>query len=355
VLIEGVLAGDRPVPLAETIVIPPGRGKLEIDFTACNLVAPQRESFRYKLEGFDETWTSTSRTRAAYYTNLPPGRYRFRVVASDGGSPVNASEASISLVWRPAFYQTPWFYTLCAAGVAGLVWGALLLSARQTRARYAVLLVERTRLAREMHDTVIQGCVGVSTLLEAASRFQRSNLEEASQLLDQARAQVKVTLDEARHAVWDLRHAPAADSSISTLCELAQKLGREHRIDIQTEIVGERVPLDPVADRTLLLVGREALRNAVSHAQPSRIAVRIVFSASEVRLEVRDDGTGFDLAGNSTGENGHFGIVGMRERVEQIGGSFRLDTHLGGGTVVVVRIPLVRRRAVADVAADIEL
>src|SRR5260221_89718 len=104
--IERVLAGDRPVPMSQTIVIPPGRGKLEIDFTACNLVAPQRESFRYKLEGFDETWTSTSRTRAAYYTNLPPGRYRFRVVASDGGSPVNASEASISLVWRPAFYQT---------------------------------------------------------------------------------------------------------------------------------------------------------------------------------------------------------------------------------------------------------
>src|SRR5260221_6067021 len=110
-----------------------------------------------------------------------------------------------------------------------------------------------------------------------------------------------------------------------------------------------------VADRTLLLVGREALRNAVAHAQPSRIVVRIEFSASEVGLEVRDDGTGFDLAGNSTGENGHFGIIGMRERVEQLGGSFRLDTRPGGGTVVVVRIPLVRRRAVAAICADIQL
>ena len=340
VLIERVLAGDRPIPLPGDIVIPPGRGKLEIDFTACNLAAPQRESFRYKLEGFDETWTSASRTRAAYYTNLPPGRYRFRVLASDAGSPLNASEASIWLVWRPAFHQTAWFYTLCAAGLAGLIWAALGLHARQTRARYALLLIERTRLAREMHDTVIQGCVGISTLLEATSRFQRSNLEEASKLLDQARAQAKATLEEARNAVWNLRHASADDSSISRLCELAQKLGREKSIPIDTEISGDRVPLDPLTDRTLLLVGREALRNAVSHAQPSRIMVRIVFKSSEVGLEVRDDGAGFDLASSTTGESGHFGIIGMRERIEQLGGSFRLDSSPGSGTIVVACIPL---------------
>jgi ligand-binding sensor domain-containing protein/signal transduction histidine kinase len=352
VLIEKVLAGDRPVPLSGEVVIPPGHGKLEIDFTACNLGAPQRESFRYKLEGFDETWTSASRYRAAYYTNLPPGRYRFRVLASDAGSPLNPPEASLAFVWLPAFYQTAWFYALCAAGLAAIVWAAAILHARQTRARYALLLAERTRLAREMHDTVIQGCIGVSTLLEAASRLQRSNLTEAGDLLDHARAQVRTTLEEARNAVWNLRHASEADSSISRLCELAQKLGRERNMRIETEITGERVPLDAMTDRTLLLVGREALRNAVSHAQPSRVAVRIDFKSSEIGLEVRDDGAGFDVAGNATGDHGHFGIIGMRERVEQMGGSFRLDSSPGGGTQVVASLPLVRRAA-GDVESDI--
>jgi signal transduction histidine kinase len=189
--------------------------------------------------------------------------------------------------------------------------------------------------------------VGISTLLEATSRFQRSNLEEASKLLDQARAQAKATLEEARNAVWNLRHASADDSSISRLCELAQKLGREKSIPIDTEIMGDRVPLDPMTDRTLLLVGREALRNAVSHAQPSRIKVRIVFKSSEVGLEVRDDGAGFDLAGSTTRESGHFGIIGMRERIEQLGGSFQLDSSPGGGTIVIASIPLGNGHAAA--------
>jgi ligand-binding sensor domain-containing protein/signal transduction histidine kinase len=347
VLIERILAGDRPIPNSGDIVIPPGRGKLEIDFTACNLAAPQRESFRYKLEGFDEGWTSASKTRAAYYANLPPGSYRFRVQASDAGSPSNLSEASIPLVWRPAFYQTAWFYALCGSGLAGLIGAALWLNAKQTKARYAVLLIERTRLAREMHDTVIQDCVGISTLLEAASRFQRTNLDEAGKLLDHARAQAKATLEDARNAVWNLRHASEADSSISTLCELAQKLGREKNMRIETKIMGERVPLDAATDRTLLLVGREALRNAVSHAQPTRIAVRITFHSSEVGLEVRDDGPGFDPASNASGENGHFGIIGMRERVEQLGGWFRLESSPAAGTMVAARIPLVRLRTIA--------
>ncbi len=339
VLIERVLADDQVVPLGSDVVTPHGHGTVQIDFTACNLAAPQRESFRYKLEGFDERWTSPGKSRSAYYTNLPPGRYRFRVEASDTGSPGNATEASFILISRAPFYQTVWFYTLCALALSVLVWFGLWLNARQARARYAVLLAERTRLAREMHDTVIQGCVGISTLLEAAVKCQRSNLEEAFNLLDNAREQVQSTLEEARQAVWNLRHDLGHESAISKLRGLAQKLGRENGLLIHTEVAGKRAPLDPQTDRTLLLVGREALRNAVAHAKASRIDIRVSFGASEVCLEVTDDGIGFNPV-CCAGDDRHFGIVGMKERVAQAGGRLELTSQPGQGTKITARLPL---------------
>jgi signal transduction histidine kinase/ligand-binding sensor domain-containing protein len=337
VLIEKIVAGGRVLPLSPKVSIPPGRGSLEIDFTACFLLAPQRLSFRYKLEGFDDDWNPAAKSRTAHYTNLRPGWYRFRVMAGDAGAPAQTSEASMVLVWSPAFYQTNWFYGLCLAAAILLVWAALRIYTHEAKARYAVLLNERLRVAREMHDTVIQGCVGVSALLEAASRFQRTDREEANRLLDQAKEQVKTTLNEARQAVWNLRHASVGQTALTTLSDLAQKLGKENGINIDLRVVGQSRALEPGVDRTLLLVAREALRNAVSHAAAKQIEMRIVFQPSAVRLEVTDDGHGFE---SQRMLEGHFGIVGMRERVEQLGGEFVLASHPGEGTVVTARLPL---------------
>jgi len=338
VLIEKIVADDQAIPLSSEITIPPGHGRLAIDFTLCELVNPQRIGFRYKLENFDDQWTTALRGRSAYYTNLPPGHYRFHVVASDAASS-SVSEAFVSLNLRPAFYQTGWSYALLvlAAGIAAS--GGLALYARQTRARYALLLTERTRLAREMHDTVIQGCVGVSTLLEAAARFKDLDAVEAETLLDQARIQANSTLEEARQAVWNLRHPEAAESSITMLFDLARKLGVEHGIQIETEIAG-RGSLDAETDRAFLLVGREALRNAVVHAKPGHISLRVSLAPSEDYLEVADDGPGFSAEREEAGQNLHFGIVGMRERVEKLGGVFSIVTSPGSGTRIVARIPL---------------
>jgi len=341
VLIESVSAADTALPLSGEVSIPPGRGRLQIDFTACNLIAPQQVSFRYRLESFDGAWTVASRQRSAYYSSLPPGHYRFRVVAEDTGTgSASSSEASLAIYVRPAFYQTGWFYSLLAALGIGGVWAGLWLYARQTRSRFTLLLNERTRLAREMHDTVIQGCVGVSTLLEAASRFLRTDAAEAAHLLAQARSQVRETLEEARQAVWDLRHSAGNRSPIADLFDLARNLGKEYGVMVETEIVGASVPPDLLAERALLLVGREALRNAVSHGSPSRISVRIAFEPQCVRMEVRDDGEGFDACAARLESQGHFGIVGMRERVEQAGGAFTLSSQPGKGTLVAVSVPL---------------
>jgi ligand-binding sensor domain-containing protein/signal transduction histidine kinase len=351
VFIERLVADGRPTPVVgREMRIAPGLGRLAIDFTTCNLAFPQRESFRYRLEGFEETWTQATRVRTATYTNVPPGRYRFRVLATEAGSPSPASEATLTLDFQPALHQTAWFYGLCGLAGIGLVWAAFWLHSRQTSARYALLLAERTRLAREMHDTVIQGCVGVSTLLEASSRFQRTNLEEANNLLGQARAEVKATIDEARQAVWNLRQMNGDDSSIPILFNLARKLGRENAIHTETETIGETVPLDLTTDRTLLLVGREALRNAVAHGRAARITVRLIFSPGEARLEVQDDGVGFDPA-DACQESGHFGIIGMRERVEQAGGTFAIKSHPGHGTLVAATMPLKGQPARDDSSA----
>src|SRR6185369_2119027 len=187
VLIDAITADEEPVPLSGEIRIPPGHGKLEIHYTASSLLSPERTRFQYVLENFDDKWSTGSSDRVAHYPNLPHGRYRFRVVATDSLAPRQVSEASLSFVWEPHLYETRWFYGLCAALAATCGWIGLRIYAQQTKARYDLLLSERTRLAREMHDTVIQGCVGVSTLLEAASGFHPTATDRMKELLDHAR------------------------------------------------------------------------------------------------------------------------------------------------------------------------
>jgi ligand-binding sensor domain-containing protein/anti-sigma regulatory factor (Ser/Thr protein kinase) len=342
VLIEKIEADSRTIPLAGTVRIPPGHGRLQIDFTLCDLVSPQRVSFRYKLESFDENWTLALRNRSANYTNVPPGDYTFHVIASETGSPSSASEAVLKLRLEPAFYQTSWFIGLLVLGVAGAVWGGFAFFARQTRSRYQLLLAERTRLAREMHDTVIQGCVGVSTLLEASAGFRTIDKSEADKLIDQARLQATRTLEEARDAVWDLRHPQPAESAVAVLFDLARGLAAEHRIEIDTRVEGSGSP-DRDLERTILFVGREALGNAITHAKPARIGICVSYTPFDVSLEVTDDGIGFDARRQTPAESRHFGLIGMRERVETAGGSFRIESRPGEGTKVLARIPTVQQ------------
>ncbi|MES1256992.1 MAG: ATP-binding protein, partial [Acidobacteriota bacterium] len=350
VLIESVVADDRPIPISSRIVIPPGRGKLEIDYTSPDLQSPDHVTFRYRLEGFDEAWTPSPKGRAAYYTNLPPGHYRFHVVARDGARPELTTEATLPIVWEAHYYQSLWFYALLAV-LAGLcIWAVFRFYARQTKARYALVLAERTRLAREMHDTVIQGCVGVSTLLEAARSMPPSAQSKAAELIERAAVQVRLTVNEARDAVWDLRHSGIGQTEenieqptdvVQTLESYARQVEASEGIRVRAEFAGVPEPLGSTADRNLLLVAREAIRNAVAHARPAGIHVSLRFDPGEVRLEVADDGRGFNL--DATRGNGHYGIIGMRERVEQSGGVFRLTSKPGQGTRVVATLPVRKK------------
>jgi signal transduction histidine kinase/ligand-binding sensor domain-containing protein len=343
-VINRVVADGRDVPPSGEVALPPGGGKLEVHYSAIRLRSPERVRFKYKLEGFDEDWTEATSRRVASYTNVPPGRYRFRVVAFEMDQPRATSEASLSIRWRPRFYRAPWFYALCLVSLAGAVWVAHKLRMRQAHARFAAVLEERGRLAREMHDTLIQGCTGISVLLEAALSLKNSAPEMKSKLLENARDQVRATIDEARQAVWNLRSTPAAGDIGQRISEIAQQIGLRSGVAIDCDTNGAPATLDPETGHHLLLVVREALDNAVRHGHPSRVSVRLEDQRGGLRVRIRDDGCGFVPETASQPGAAHYGIVGMRERIESLGGTFVLESARGRGTTVEFTLPIERRK-----------
>jgi len=241
---------------------------------------------------------------------------------------------------RPQFHQTGWFYALAVLAACAGVAGVVLYQERQARERYNLRLAERTRIAREMHDTVVQGCVGVSTLIEAAVGSARSDQDSMMECLDNARIHLRLTLDEARQALTDLRHNSFENGLSGALGELARTVGSEKGLPVTLEVTGPETRLEESTNRTLLLITREAIRNAIYHGAPAGVAVRLTFGTSFVRLDVQDDGCGFEPVSACLAAEGHFGILGMRERMEQLGGSLEVTSSPGKGTTVTARLPL---------------
>lgn len=340
VRIESVLVDNQSRPLSDTIVIGPGQRRVEIEFTACTLRSPERVAFRYKLDDVDAKWMAAANRRSANYYDLPAGTFHFQVIAHDGSAGGESSEASFSLVVRPYFYQTAWFYGLAAGVVFLTVFAIFRFQVRQTRIRYNLRLAERTRIAREMHDTLVQGCVGVSTLIEAAVGSARSDPDQMLEWLDNARIHLRMTLDEARQALADLRHDSFENGLASALSDLTRNVSDEKGIAVSLEVEGDPVHLPDSTNRALTLVAREALRNAVAHAKPSSVRVRLSFASSVIRMGIEDDGCGFAPSAQRLAEDGHFGILGMRERMEQIGGSLEVSSSSGKGTTVGATLPL---------------
>jgi signal transduction histidine kinase len=342
--VESVLADDHPVRLDDRLVIPPGNRKLQIDFTACSLLSADLLSFRYRLRGLSDEWNIATSPRDAEYYNLPPGSYTFEVVAQDGETSTYISQAAIGLILKPYFYQTAWFYALTALAICGLAVTGFRLYASEQRRMYDVRFAERTRVAREMHDTVIQGCVATSALLEAAAGSAACDEAYMSEFLNRARIQLRLTLDEARQALFDLRHDSFARGLGGALEELGKSVNREVKLPVEVKIEGEPPLLPEDVSRNLLLIAREAIRNAAAHAEPSRIQVLLSSSAVHLRLEIHDDGCGFVVDEATFSAHHYFGITGMKERATQLAGSFTLSSQPAAGTKVIVTVPKTSSR-----------
>ncbi len=345
---DAITVDGKAVPVAAELHLGAGASRIEFRYEPVMLRSQEDLQFRYRMEGFDNDWTfADSQGRSATYTNLPAGRFTFRVQAWEMNHPEHVMEASVKLVKKPYFYRTPWFIAICAI-LLGLL-SALVYQVRmkQVHGRYQAVLAERSRLAREMHDTLIQGCASISAMLEAAASCDRDDTESRLHLIDYANTQIRATMDEARQAVWNLRAGEQAPTDLSSgLKQMAARLSREYAVEVRCSTTGSVFPLGQQETHELMMVAREALFNAVLHGHPEQINAELDFSDDALEMRLVDDGKGFDTTLQP--EDGHYGMQGMRERVNKIGGQLAIASQPGRGTRVTVRV----RRAGAAAASE---
>lgn len=340
VVIDQLMVDGREVPAQRKVILNPNTAKLELHYGVVLLRSQERIRFRYIMEGFDKSWSEASGDRVAHYTNLPPGRYHFRVAAFEMDNPEQITEASMEMTQEPHFYRTSWFVACCFLLVAAAVWSIYQLRLGQLRARFQAVLRERNRLAREMHDTLIQGCVSISALLEAHSSLGESESEARTDLLDCARTQLRSTIDEAREAVFDLRLPSESATNIAPLLgRLTEQVSHEFGIPVLCQISGKPFEFEQSTVHELLMVAREAIYNAVRHGQPKRVKLGLRFEEDNCSVKVQDDGSGFDPALVNSLPAGHYGLLGIQERVNRMGGRMTLNSCSGTGTELIVKIP----------------
>ena len=338
VVIERVSADGQALPLNRTIELKPGNSRLEIAYAAIHLGEQGGLRYRYQMEGL-EPWIDAGTRRTAYYTHIPAEKYRFRVQAFEIDNPERVEEASFLIVQQPHFYSTYWFLAICLAGALGLGFLVYRYRLYQMRLQFQAVNAERMRLAREMHDTVIQGCVGVSTLLEAAQGVQGEDEQLRQHLLGYATEQVRSTIEAARDAVWALRNTAAADHNIGAICQdLGRHLQLESDVPILCQVRGVPFDLGKDATHELGMTLKEALTNALSHADAKSIRVQVCFLGHELTIDISDDGCGFNPS-EVPPVDGHYGIIGMMERVKLLGGTLKIESELTKGTALHIRIP----------------
>jgi signal transduction histidine kinase/ligand-binding sensor domain-containing protein len=337
-LLEATVDG-RPVPVSGAAELPPGEGRLQVRYAAISLSAPERVRYSYRLEGIDRDWVYAGARRVTNYNNLPHGSYRFVARAStpDGAS----GEASLSFRLLPHYYETVWFRYLCAALAAGAVWGLVRLRVRQVRERFALVLEERARLAREIHDTLAQGFVGISSQLDAVALTWPDRIDIARKHLDLARKMARHSLTEARRSVMDLRASALEGQDLpAALSKAARQWTAGSPVRLQVDFAGQNRKLPEEMEQHLLRIAQEAVTNTVKHAHASEVRIRLEMEDQRLSLRVDDDGAGFEQDEAFSIVGGHFGLLGMRERAERLGGELQLHSEPGQGTQVEVTVPL---------------
>ncbi len=343
--IRDLRVDGREVLPSTQVVLAAAQSRLEVGYEPVYLNSQQDLRFRYRLEGFDKDWTSAgSQQRIATYTNLPPGTYTFTVEGWEMEHPENAVAASMTFVKRPYFYRTPWFIAICILAIGLISFLAYQLRMKQLHDKFAAVLAERTRLAREMHDTLIQGCASVSAMLEAAGTCEREDHESRVHMIDYANTQIRSIMDEAREAVWNLRKGEGAPRDLCTcIAQMSERFSREYSIEIDCRSEGEPFEIGQQATHELTMVAREGLLNSVLHGGPKEIHTTLFFSPKTLDIRISDDGRGFDPTAVPT--EGHYGLEGVRERVHRFGGDVRIESKINFGTHLRVSVP---REKLAD-------
>ena len=356
--VERVVADRRAYDAASPLRLPPLVRDLEIDYTALSLVAPEFNRFRYKLEGRDPDWQEAGNRRKAFYGDLDPGHYRFRVIASNNSGVWNEQGATLEFFIAPAYWQTNWFRALCVAAFVASLWALYRLRLQQLARRFNLTLEarvnERTRIARDLHDTLLQSFHGLLLRFQTAVELLPARADEARQLLVSAIDQAAEAITEGRDAVQGLRSSAIETNDLaSAIRELAEALaveeGADANVALSVEAQGTPRELHPIVRDEFVRIAAEALRNAARHAKASQIEVEIRYDDRRVRLRVRDDGKGIAPETLKAGaREGHFGMPGMRERTRLVGGEFTVWSGVGAGTEIEVSIPAAQAYAAPE-------
>jgi signal transduction histidine kinase/ligand-binding sensor domain-containing protein len=347
--IEAITADNNTAILAASVRIPPSPRRITFEYTGLSLAVPARVRFRYLLEGFDSSWSQPVAAREAVYTNLGAGSYRFRLVASNSEGLWNGPEAAIGFEVEPTLSETWWFRSAVVLCVGLVALAAYLIRMRQlTRllnARFEERLAERVRVARELHDTLLQSFQGLLLRFQTAYALFDTRPTDAKDVLGNSIDQTAQAITEGREAVQGLRASTVESNdlaqAITTLGEqLAAEASSATPAGMFVEVEGTPWNLHPIVRDEIYRVASEALRNAFRHAQAKQIEMEFRYDERQLRLRVRDDGKGMDATFlTAEGRAGHFGLHGMRERAKLMGGKLTVWTAAQSGTEIELIIP----------------
>jgi signal transduction histidine kinase/ligand-binding sensor domain-containing protein len=347
--IELVQADNVPLAMAPRLRIPPSRKRISFGFSGVSLEAPERVRFRYFLDGFDRGWGEPVSGREAVYTNLGPGFYRFRLIACNKDGRWNDSETSVSFEVEPALWQTRWFRALCTLLVIVMVSAAYSYRSRQIARQFELRLEERvserTRIARELHDTLLQSFQGLLLRFQSVANLLPTRPEDAKQRLDDTIEYAAKAITEGRDAVRQLRSITLITNDLaSDISLLAGELGVDYKEatapNFSMQMEGTARNLHPIVRDEVYRIAAESVRNAFKHSGAKNVEVELRYGERELRLRTRDDGRGIDPAIPTRDRvEGHWGLSGMRERAKLLGGTLEVWSEVESGTEVQLIIP----------------
>ena len=341
--IEAISADGRQIDMRSSVRIPAARQRVTFSYAGVSLSAPERVKFRYMLDGFDHSWSEPLATRDAVYGNLSPGSYRFRVIASNANGIWNSEQATIGFEIEPAFWQTWWFRIAVPVtfllGTLAFFRHRMHQMATQFNLRFEERLAERTRIAQDLHDTLLQGFLSVSMQLYVAVEALPGE-SQAKSSLNRILELMRQVIDEGRNAIRGLR----LDQGICVSLEQAfsvipRELSLGDEVGFRVIVEGQSRPLRPLVRDEVYRIGREALINAFRHSFAKSVEVELEYAPRHFRLLVRDNGSGIDSLALESGRNGHRGLLGMRERAERIGVRLNVWSSASAGTEVELSVP----------------
>jgi ligand-binding sensor domain-containing protein/two-component sensor histidine kinase len=339
VYIEEVLVDKKPVDLKDYVYFAPGSRELEIRYTGISFISPENLHFKYILDGFDKDWIDANNRRVAYYTNLPPGEYSFKVIARNMKGIWNEEISSFQFYLKPRFYQTYWFYALCLVSTGLLGWTIYFLRMKHLESKFSAAISERTRIARELHDTLLQDIAAIAMKLELISQEIDKSPSSAKKELDQVIITMDDCQNDARKSIENLR---TAGSKSNTLCaeleNIANNISSDYPVQVHLETLGLPYPLPKDFEENLAKICKEAVNNAIKHGKAQYIDLKLIYDPEWIQLKIQDDGCGFDASAINT--KGHYGLTGMKERAIEIGGNFSIYGQNGTGTKIMVEIPI---------------